>query len=43
MEARIAFEEIVWRWRRIELAGEPVAQPSLLVRGIERLPLAFAP
>ena len=43
MEARVAFEEILWRWRRIELTGEPVAQPSLLVRGIERLPLAFAP
>ncbi|MFN8603175.1 MAG: cytochrome P450 [Candidatus Binatia bacterium] len=43
MEARVAFEEILWRWRRIELTGDAVAQPSLLVRGIERLPLAFAP
>jgi cytochrome P450 len=41
MEARVAFEEILWRWRRIELAGEPEAMPSLLVRGIVRLPVAF--
>ena len=43
MEARVAFEEILWRWRRIELAGEPEAMPSLLVRGIVRLPVAFVP
>ncbi|MBY0279945.1 cytochrome P450 [Candidatus Binatia bacterium] len=41
MEARVAFEEIVRRWRRIELAGDPEALPSLLVRGLVHLPLAF--
>lgn len=42
LEARIAFEEILRRWRRIDLAGQPEAQPSLLVRGLFRLPVAFA-
>ena len=42
MEARVAFGEILWRCARIELAGEPEAMPSLLVRGVVRLPVAFA-
>jgi len=42
LEVRVAFEEILRRWRRIELAGQPEAQPSLLVRGLVRLPVAFA-
>jgi cytochrome P450 len=43
MEGRVAFEEIIRRFRRVELAGEPVALPSMLVRGLVRVPLAFAP
>jgi cytochrome P450 len=42
MEGRVAFEEILRRFRRIELAGDPVALPSMLVRGLVRVPLAFA-
>jgi hypothetical protein len=38
----VAFEEIVRRFRRVELAGEPVSLPSMLVRGLVRVPLAFA-
>jgi cytochrome P450 len=41
MEGRIAFEEIVKRWSRIELAGPVETLPSLLVRGIVRLPVVF--
>jgi cytochrome P450 len=41
MEARIAFEEILKRWTRIELAGAVETLPSMLVRGIVRLPLSF--
>jgi cytochrome P450 len=43
MEGRVAFEEIVRRFRRVELAGEPVSLPSMLVRGLVRVPLAFVP
>jgi len=42
MEGRIAFEEIVQRWSRIELAGAIESLPSMLVRGIVRLPVAFS-
>lgn len=42
MEGRIAFEEILKRWSRIELAGAVESLPSMLVRGIVRLPVAFS-
>jgi cytochrome P450 len=42
MEGRIAFEEITTRFPRIALAGDVERLPSLLVRGIVRLPLVFA-
>jgi len=42
MEGRIAFEEILKRWRTIELAGAVETLPSMLVRGIVRLPVVFA-
>jgi cytochrome P450 len=42
MEGRIAFEEILQRWHRIELAGAVETLPSMLVRGIVRLPVAFS-
>jgi len=41
MEGRIAFEEILKRWSRIERAGPVETLPSMLVRGIVRLPVAF--
>lgn len=41
MEGRIAFEEILGRWARFELAGEVERVPSMIVRGIERLPVAL--
>jgi cytochrome P450 len=41
MEARISFEEMLARWRTIELAGEVETLPSMLVRGIVKLPVAL--
>jgi len=41
MEARISFEEMFARWRSIELAGEVETLPSMLVRGIVKLPVAL--
>ncbi len=43
MEGRIAFEELLARFSRIDLAGDVERLPSLIVRGIVRLPIAFAP
>jgi cytochrome P450 len=42
MEARIAFEEMLARWRHVELTGPVSTLPSMLVRGIVHLPVAFA-
>jgi cytochrome P450 len=42
MEGRIGFEEILERYGSIELAGEAVRLPSLIVRGIERLPVVLS-
>jgi cytochrome P450 len=42
MEGRIALEETLARFSRIELAGEVERLPSLIVRGIEKLPLVLA-
>lgn len=41
MEARISFEEMFARWRSIELAGEVETLPSMLVRGVVKLPVAL--
>jgi len=43
MEGVIAFEELLARFSRIELAGDVERLPSLIVRGITRLPVALAP
>ncbi|MEW6273126.1 MAG: cytochrome P450 [Thermodesulfobacteriota bacterium] len=43
MEGRIAFEEILERWGRFEMAGEVERVPSMIVRGVERLPVALQP
>jgi cytochrome P450 len=42
MEGRIAFEEITTRFPHIALAGDVERLPSLLVRGIVRLPVVLA-
>jgi cytochrome P450 len=42
LEGRLAFEELLRRFSRIELAGEVERLPSLIVRGIVRLPLVLA-
>lgn len=42
MEGRIAFEEITTRFPRIALAGDVERLPSLLIRGIVRLPLVLS-
>lgn len=42
MEGRIAFEELLDRFARVDLAGEVERLPSLIVRGIERLPVALS-
>ncbi|HEY8514056.1 MAG TPA: cytochrome P450 [Candidatus Binatia bacterium] len=41
MEARIAFEELLARFTRFEIVGEIERVPSMIVRGIERLPVAL--
>jgi len=42
IEGRVAFEELLERYGRFELAGEVERLPSMIVRGIERLPVALA-
>jgi cytochrome P450 len=42
MEGRIAFEELLARFSRIELAGDVERLPSLIVRGIDRLPTTLS-
>jgi cytochrome P450 len=42
MEGRIAFEELLARFPGIALAGEVERIPSVLIRGIARLPVVFS-
>ena len=39
LEGRILFEELLRRWPRFEIAGEPVAVPSTLLRQYAHLPV----
>ena len=41
LEARVVFEELLARFPRFELAGEIERVPSILINGIERMPVAF--
>jgi len=41
LEARVVFEELLARFPRFELAGEPEMLHSRLMHGVERLPVAF--
>jgi cytochrome P450 len=41
MEARVVFEELLARFPRFELAGEPQFLHSRLMNGVEHLPVAF--
>lgn len=43
LEGRIVLEELLARFPRYELAGEPVLTPSTLTRSIERMPVVLAP
>jgi len=43
MEGRIAFEELLARYRGFALAGEVERVPSMIVRGIAALPVALEP
>lgn len=43
LEARVFFEELLARWPRYELAGEPRPLLSSLMNGWERMPVALAP
>jgi cytochrome P450 len=43
LEGRIVIEEVLRRWPDYALAGDVERLPSLLVRGIERLPIALHP
>lgn len=40
LEARVVFEELLARFPRFELAGEPDLLESRLINGVERLPIA---
>jgi len=42
MEGRIALEEMLARFSRIEQAGAVERVPSMIVRGIEKLPVVLA-
>jgi cytochrome P450 len=42
LEARIAFEELLARFDRIEIAGEIERLHSVVIRGIERLPVVLS-
>jgi len=41
LEARVVFEELLARYPRFELAGEPELLHSRLMHGVERLPVVF--
>jgi cytochrome P450 len=41
LEARVVFEELLARFPRFELAGEPHMLHSRLMHGVEQLPVAF--
>lgn len=43
LEGRVVLEEVLRRWPGYALAGDVERLPSLLVRGIERLPIALHP
>jgi cytochrome P450 len=39
LEGRVAFEELTRRYPRLELAGQPVRRPMLVLRGYEHIPM----
>ncbi|MGZ3339919.1 MAG: cytochrome P450 [Reyranella sp.] len=41
METQIALAALLYRFRRIELAGTPVRRPTFTLRGLESLPVAL--
>jgi cytochrome P450 len=43
LEARVVLEEVLARFPRYALAGEPVLTPSTLTRSIERMPVILDP
>jgi cytochrome P450 len=42
MEGQIAFQALLDRFARIELAGTPLRRPTFTLRGLETLPIALA-
>jgi len=42
LEGEILFAELARRVQRMELAGDPVYRPNLLIRGLRELPLSLA-
>ncbi|MCE0764858.1 cytochrome P450 [Pseudonocardia kujensis] len=42
LEGEVLFRELARRVRTLELAGDPVYRPNLLIRGLKELPLRFA-
>ena len=43
LETRVIFEELLARWPRFQLAGEPEPLPSSLMNGFVRMPVALEP
>ena len=43
MQLRIVWEEILKRWHKVEVMGEPKRVPSAFVKGYERLPVRIIP
>jgi cytochrome P450 len=43
LEAKIAFEQLLTRLDRIELAGEPVRNDSFVLHGLTSLPIQYVP
>jgi len=43
LEARVMFEELFARWPRFALAGEPTPLASILMNGLERMPVVLEP
>jgi cytochrome P450 len=43
LEAKVAFEELFARTKRIERAGEPVRADHMFLRGLTSMPVTFAP
>ncbi len=43
MQLRIVWEEILKRWHKVEVVGEPKRVPSAFVKGYERLPVRIIP